>query len=178
MANCRRLKTLDLSNNALAALPPTLPPGLTHFYVNANPLNVTVSALSQSLQGTNLAALDVQFLNAPLIWRDGNDGEGCRSSRCDGPRVAAPGTCALGSNAPPCQWTIHLYDAWDQTCHVGGMAHNLSLGLGCDDGFDSCEHWAAMVDQHNGTFLATVGVHWIPKKGSYDFRFFRQGVEF
>jgi hypothetical protein len=176
MADCTKLKTLDLSNNSLAALPSSLPPGLTHLYVNANPLTISVSALSQSLNGTDLAALDVQFLNAPLIWKDGNDGD-CPYG-CSGPRVAAPGTCALGPNAPPCQWTIHLYDAWNQPCHVGGMAQNLSLGLGCDDGFDSCEYWADMVDQRDGTFLATVGAGWIPEQGSYDFRFFRQGVEF
>eukprot|EP01047_Picozoa_sp_COSAG01_P060529 COSAG01_NODE_7429_length_3213_cov_2.855812_2_plen_589_part_00 len=182
MADCTKLRTLDLSNNSLAALPATLPPGLTHLYVNANPLAINVSALSQSLQGTDLAALDVQFLNAPLIMRGWNNGnyDDCLAGQdyCAGPRVAAPGTCALGPNAPPCQWTIHLYDAWDQPCHVGGMAHNLSLGLGCHDGFDSCTQRAAMVDQRDGTFLATVEAHWIPKQGSYDFRFFRQGVEF
>eukprot|EP01049_Picozoa_sp_SAG25_P001485 SAG25_NODE_66_length_17563_cov_34.737918_17_plen_731_part_00 len=177
MANCTELRTLDLSNNSLAALPSTLPSDLTHLYVNANPLNVTVSALSQSLHGTDLAALDVQFLNVPLFWNYINHGEGCLGS-CDGPRVAAPRMCALGPNAPPCQWTIHLYDAWDQPCHVGGMAHNLSLGLGCHDGFDSCTHRADIVDQRDGTFLATVGAGWIPKQGSYAFRFFRQGVEF
>jgi hypothetical protein len=177
MANCTELKTLDLSNNSLAALPSTLPSNLTHLYVNANPLAINVSALSESLQGTKLAALDVQFLNVQLIWNYSNDGEGCLGI-CYGPRVAAPRICALGPKAPPCQWTIHLYDAWDQPCHVGGMALDLSLGLGCHDGFDSCMYRADMVDQRDGTFLATVGAGWIPKQGSYDFRFFRQGVEF
>eukprot|EP01047_Picozoa_sp_COSAG01_P106496 COSAG01_NODE_35602_length_529_cov_2.937209_1_plen_121_part_01 len=121
MAGCSPLRTLDLSNNSLRALPSKLPSNLTHLYVNANPLAITFASLSRSLDGTNLSALDVQILNAPLILNSARDPE-CLAGGigCLGPRVAIPGTCGLGPKAAPCQWTIKLYDAWDQPCHVGG----------------------------------------------------------
>jgi hypothetical protein len=186
MASCSMLQTLDLSNNSLTALPLTLPPSLTHLYVNANPLNITAASLSQTLQGTTrLAALDVQFLNASLIFTPAGDHPNgdpeCQVGPwgCKGPRITSPRTCRLGPKAKPCQWTIKLYDAWDQPCHVGGMAHNLSLGLDCHDGFDSCAHLADMVDQRDGSFLATVPKQgWIAKKGTKSFQFYHRGQEF
>ena len=44
MARCTNLATLDLSKNSLAALPATLPRGLTHLYANANPLALAIAA--------------------------------------------------------------------------------------------------------------------------------------
>eukprot|EP01046_Picozoa_sp_COSAG06_P088966 COSAG06_NODE_35363_length_461_cov_0.635359_1_plen_106_part_01 len=66
LASCNRLTTLDLSNNELTALPPSLPDGLTHLYVNGNPLRTNTPTLIDVLANHGaLAALDIQFLNVP-----------------------------------------------------------------------------------------------------------------
>ena len=139
LADCGHLAVLDVSNNRLAALPPALPPSLTHLYINGNPLTLRAAILSEVLANTpQLAALDIQFLNAPLILNAASDAHCLAGSdNCYGPRVAAPGACVLG-NATACRWTLQLYDAWDQPCHVGGLVQNLTLGMSCDSGIHSC----------------------------------------
>ena len=177
LASCNRLTVLDLSNNELIAVPPSLPDGLTHLYVNGNPLRTNTSTLIDVLANLGaLAALDIQFLNVPLIFNSHNDAR-CLSSNCYGPRVSAPTTCILG-NASICQWQLRLYDVWDQPCHVGGVVQNLTLGMECDDGMDSCEHVAQMIDQRNGSFVATVDAGWVRSKGQVQFRFYIENEEF
>jgi hypothetical protein len=177
LAACTSVRTLDLSNNELVALPQSLPPSLTHLYVNGNPLEVTAASLSAVLAyATQLAALDIQFLSAPLFFYGASD-PSCLISICNGPRVSAPGACVLG-NTSVCRWTLQMYDAYDQPCHVGGKAENLTLGMGCNDGLDSCQHTAPMADQRNGSFVAAVGVGWVRSQGRVAFRFFHQGEEF
>eukprot|EP01043_Picozoa_sp_COSAG02_P074389 COSAG02_NODE_14875_length_1227_cov_1.796986_1_plen_267_part_10 len=175
------------------AVPPSLPNGLTHLYVNGNPLRTNTSTLIDVLSnhGT-LAALDIQFLNVPLIFnttqlqplhfnatqpQPHNDSRCLNDYGCYGPRVSAPTTCILG-NASVCQWQLRLYDVWDQPCHVGGVVQNLTLGMECNDGVDSCEHVAQMIDQRNGSFVATVGAGWVRTKGRVRFRFYIDSEEF
>jgi hypothetical protein len=175
IAKCLKLRTLDLSNNSLRTLPSSLPSSVTHFYVNANPISINTNSLAQVLNSTDLVALDVQFVNVPMIFKE-NDPR-CLADVCHGPRVAAPGTCSLNTDSV-CQWKVTLYDAWDQPCHVGGMVQNLSLGLGCENGFASCQRRAPMEDTRDGSFAATVGTDWITSKGRYIFQFFYKGDEF
>ena len=177
LADCGHLAVLDVSNNRLAALPPALPPSLTHLYINGNPLTLSAANLSGVLANTGrLAALDIQFLNAPLILSAASDAD-CLAISCYGPRVAAPGACVLG-NATACRWTLQLYDAWDEPCHVGGLVQNLTLGMSCDSGIQSCEQVAPMADQRNGSFVAQVGDGWVRSTGRVQFRFYHGGEEF
>ena len=174
---------LDLSNNRLSALPPSLPAGLTHLYVNGNPLRTNTSTLIARLTRlASLASLDIQFLSVPLILNPAYGDANCLNSFpffCNGPRVAAPTSCTLG-NTSACQWTLRMYDAWDEPCHVGGAATNLTLGMECDDaaGVRSCRRSAPMVDQRNGSFAARVGDGWVRTTGRVQFRFYVDGAEF
>eukprot|EP01043_Picozoa_sp_COSAG02_P061229 COSAG02_NODE_8183_length_2672_cov_4.315196_2_plen_207_part_00 len=109
LASCSCLTVLDLSNNELMEVPPSLPHGLTHLYVNGNPLRTSTSTLMDVLANLGaLAALDIQFLNVPLIFNSHNDAS-CLArtvvaSYCYGPRVSAPTTCILGTHPSP----LHL----------------------------------------------------------------------
>ena len=67
------LDDFDVSNNALW-LCRLLPDGLTHLYANGNPLHTNTSTLIDVLEHHDaLAALDIQFLNGPLVFNRRND---------------------------------------------------------------------------------------------------------
>jgi hypothetical protein len=117
--SCTGLKVLDLSQNLLTTLPEHLPTSLTHLYIGSNPLavgGVEFGAVLRMLP--NLASLDVAFFG--LHVQTGYAGDKNR-----GTRVTVPGGCRVGFGAPPCKFTLQLYDNQSQVCGIPLVLHNL-----------------------------------------------------
>eukprot|EP01048_Picozoa_sp_COSAG05_P007703 COSAG05_NODE_551_length_8736_cov_5.409401_1_plen_1202_part_00 len=175
---CSSLVTLDATNNSLRSLPVSLPPSLTHIYLNENPLNVTMERLALVLHKINrVHSLELSATNIPVVlaWQPHSpplcnvDGvlHGCR-----GTRVETPNNCRVGLGAPPCSFLLHIYDSDDQALRSGGQLQAMELMI------NNTAARTPMHDNRDGTFLATIPAVWIQTKGEYLFHFLHLGVEF
>lgn len=177
LTKCDTLQVLDASHNLLPKLPASLPSTLTHVYLHGNPLNMTVSMLSEVLAtAPEIHALDVAVTNVPIVlaWSE-FDPPRCNSRSwlgrgCSGTRVIIPSGCRLGHDALPCELILQMYDADDQPALGGGVINNLTLRYN--------ENTTAMVDNRDGTFSAIVPQGWLRRKGSHTFQFFHEDQEF
>ena len=159
---------LDLSGNRLTALPRELPAGLTHLYLGDNPLAAAAGALGAALLALPaLAALDVAYLGLPVKLG--------YEYPSDGTHVTKPAGCRLGPGAPPCAFTLQLYDSQNQPVKVGGLKPDLTLGADCETyqtrglfgpatGRRNCRLVSPepMADGGDGTYTAEVPPSWVP----------------
>lgn len=169
-SRCESLVSLRLSNISISSLPQSLPVGLTHLYLDENPINASagdVSALAARLP--QLHALSIGIVLVPIVLdRSSRAQQSCvlqDSDECGGTRVSAPTGCRVGQS---CSWTLQLYDADDQPALTGLLITGLRIGHNCSCGVlggsdahglcrsQSCEHSQPMVDNRDGTFTATV----------------------
>jgi Leucine-rich repeat (LRR) protein len=171
LMNCSKLTSLDVSNNSLKYLPSSLPRSLTHIYLERNPFNssaLQVSRLLQSIPGVH--SVNVAFSNVAIILEPVSDSDPRCNGHCIGARMTSPKHCRIGVDALPCRFILRMYDGDDQPAKTGGLIHNLSIRY---------DNWSApMVDQHDGTFIATVGPGWIKRQGLHRFHFFHDENEF
>ena len=156
------LEVVDLHNCSFTALPTSLPESLTHLYLNHNPIDAQPSDLSSLLDVvTGLHVLDVGFINSRVQLQYTTGGSSF------GTRVSNPSPCHI---AAPCAFVLTLYDDNDQPVNQGGLLHNLTLNLG--------DLHTPMIDNHDGTFVASIPHGWIRNVGSYTFEFVHDGQEF
>ena len=103
-----------------------------------------------------LAALDVSLLNVGLSL----------GTSSDWTRVSPPTGCRVGPSAPPCTFTLRLYDSTDthQPARVGGLVHGLELGNAAGYGGR-----VPMVDNRDGSFSGTVNQSWVSRRGPHTF---------
>jgi hypothetical protein len=114
LGGCNKLRTLDLSDNSLTALPTNLPQNITHLYLGSNPIKATANRLGGVLRTLpRLAALDVAVLGLEVALSL--------------TRVTAPAGCRLGPGAPRCAFELQLYDRQGQAVKVGGLKPGLAL---------------------------------------------------
>jgi len=158
LASCTSLKVLDVTNNSLTGLPSApLPASLTHVYLGVNQLNGSAAELGHALGNvSHLAALEVSLLNVGLSL----------GASSDYTRVSPPPGCRVGPSAPPCTFTLRLYDSTDthQPARVGGLVHGLELGNAAGYGGR-----VPMVDNRDGSFSGTVNQSWVSRRGSHTF---------
>jgi hypothetical protein len=158
LANCTRLKVLDVTNNSLTGLPSApLPASLTHVYLGVNQLNGSAAELGHALGSVSeLAALEVSLLNVGLSL----------GASSDYTRVSPPTGCRVGPSAPPCTFTLRLYDNTypAQPARVGGLVHGLELGNATGYGGR-----VPMVDNRDGSFSGTVNQSWVSRRGPHTF---------
>ena len=162
LANCTSLKVLDVTNNSLTGLPSApLPASLTHVYLGVNQLNGSAAELGHALGSvSHLAALEVSLLNVGLSLG---------TTDSDYTRVSPPTGCRVGPSAPPCTFTLRLYDSTSltgdpQPARVGGLVHGLELGNATGYGGR-----VPMVDNRDGSFSGTVNQSWVSRRGSHTF---------
>eukprot|EP01046_Picozoa_sp_COSAG06_P040051 COSAG06_NODE_4805_length_3940_cov_25.637594_2_plen_845_part_00 len=84
-----------------------------------------------------------------------------RASSGSGTRVGNPSPCRIGAR---CEFTLHMYDQDDQPARVGGLVSGLRLRLNSSTD-------AAMVDNRDGSFTASIPAGWIGSKGPQLFHF-------
>jgi Leucine-rich repeat (LRR) protein len=185
MSGCVGLRVLRLTNNSFTALPPALPPNVTHVYLDQQPMNATGDALCQ-LKPQSVQVLSIAFSAVPILL-EATDGPECHlDGGCRGTWVTPPSSCRIGQD---CNWHLELRDALDEAATVGGRMHNLFIGYNCSDTErrNSCAVVEPMVDNRNGTFTATVPGDrdtgrpwidpdrpWIEMQGKHHFSFFHE----
>ena len=153
---------LDVTNNSLTGLPSApLPASLTHVYLGVNQLNGSAAELGRALGSvSDLAALEVSLLNVGLSL----------GASSDYTRVSPPTGCRVGPSAPPCTFTLRLYDSSgiyaddSQPARVGGLVHGLELGNAAGYGGR-----VPMVDNRDGSFSGTVNQSWVSRRGPHTF---------
>ena len=182
-----------LGDNPLGATPTELS-NLTADLPLLNTMSVSLVNVPIILEDTSMTYISA---DRSLCNMFGVFGE---QSGCKGTRVAKPTDCAVGRE---CSWLLQLYDADDLPAATGSLAFNLTIGYGCIPAScvtpascvipasgvipascdcvvpaSSCTRCAAMVDNEDGTFTATVPADWIQEKGDHFFRFFHGEAEF
>ena len=182
-----------LGDNPLGATPTELS-NLTADLPLLNTMSVSLVNVPIILEDTSMTYISA---DRSLCNMFGVFGE---QSGCKGTRVAKPTDCAVGRE---CSWLLQLYDADDLPAATGSLAFNLTIGYGCIPAScvtpascvipasgvipascdcvvpaSSCTRCAAMVDNEDGTFTATVPADWIQEKGEHFFRFFHGEAEF
>eukprot|EP01047_Picozoa_sp_COSAG01_P022953 COSAG01_NODE_1381_length_10520_cov_2.661710_16_plen_690_part_00 len=166
---CTHLTRLDVHGCALTALPRALPRGLTHLYLDGNPINATANQLAQLLlENLGLQVLDVGLFSANIVlaphaphW----------TPTAPGTRVFTPTSCVVGGD---CEFRLDLYDDSNAAVHVGWLVRGLELGLHTASGLQRTLMW----DLRNGSVLARVPASWIQLPGRYTFKFYHNGNEF
>jgi hypothetical protein len=159
LSNCDKLRVLDLSSNSLTVLPSNFPRGLSHLFLDSNPIHATATELTGIVNGApNIAALDVAFL--------------ALSVNLENTRLTKPTDCRLGPEPPQCAFVLHLHDAQNRAVKVGRLQPNLTLGV---RGVR-----ALMEDLGVGRYKAVVPAAWRPNAiGSLRVNFFDgDGTEF
>ena len=177
LANCISLKVLDVTNNSLTGLPSApLPASLTHVYLGVNQLNGSAAELGHALGSvSHLAALEVSLLNVGLslgtTCLSVDNARGCYDfdigDSSDYTRVSPPTGCRVGPSAPPCTFTLRLFDSSaypGQPARVGGLVHGLELGNATGYGGR-----VPMVDNRDGSFSGTVNQSWVSRQGPHTF---------
>jgi hypothetical protein len=181
LSGCDTLDKLELSSCALTGLPPALPSGLGHLYLDNNPINATPAALGQLLAATEgLDVADVGFMRLPIPLVRNPRSTFCeripQPSGCQkqpgsfGTRVATPRGCFVGQNNQ-CAFRLDMYDSTNSPVHIGHAVRGLQLGLGGKR--------IPMVDLGNGSLLARINMNWIERAGPKIFNFYDgEGREF
>eukprot|EP01043_Picozoa_sp_COSAG02_P054694 COSAG02_NODE_6232_length_3710_cov_3.154528_3_plen_878_part_00 len=180
------LRSLQLSNCSISVLPVLVPSGLTHLYLDANPINATIVEMSALVARlSKLHALSISVLSIPIVLDSMRALEFCMlqsTSDCVGTRVTTPTGCRVGHD---CSWILQLHDADDQPSLTGLLITDLRIGYNCSCNAHGpcssyrCEHNQVMVDNRDGTFIATVpSFGWVSTRGMHSFRFFHGDEEF
>lgn len=174
---CERLEVLDASHNLLRNLPLQLPRSLTHVYLDQNPLNLTTERVSAALgSAPSVVSFAIAGTTVPitLAWHEFSPPQcssiAWRGTGCAGTRVIRPAGCRVGPSAPPCTFTLQMYDADEQPAVTGGLVEHLTLRYG--------NRSSDMIDNRDGTFSAIIPTQWIASKGTYVFQFFQEDEEF
>ena len=128
--------------------------------LGGNGIRGIVADLSRVLEPVHaLAALEVSLLNVNLSL----------GTKYDYTRVSPPTGCRVGPSAPPCTFTLRLYDSTgnfdsSQPARVGGLVHGLELGNATGYGGR-----VPMVDNRDGSFSGTVNQSWVSRRGPHTF---------
>eukprot|EP01043_Picozoa_sp_COSAG02_P057246 COSAG02_NODE_6915_length_3291_cov_1.699875_3_plen_818_part_01 len=193
LSKCTQLDTLSLTNTSLTAFPRGLPIGLTHVFLDQNPLNATTAGLCAH-ELPNLEQMAISFVNVPIVLEPAHGSMVPRGAWVTPPCCRVGHSCvACNDNGKVscvvgegCSWHFEMRDASDQPVRTGGIIADLHIGYDCNDDTPtgrvdrtSCKKNALMVDNRNGTFTATVPAEgWIDEPGVKTFRFFHRDNEF
>eukprot|EP01047_Picozoa_sp_COSAG01_P081942 COSAG01_NODE_16547_length_1227_cov_1.335106_1_plen_369_part_01 len=183
LSGCDRLISLDATNNSFTGLPTSLPPGLSHIYLERNPMRGEAADLGAALRGVRtLAALDVSLLNIGLTIGCGTaarDPGSCKDldgrTLSDMTRVVPPQSCRVGGEN--CAFTLRLYDSVQQPVRMGGLVSGLELGNASGTAGSAAGGRVRMVDNRDGTFTGTVKASWVTSKGPHTFSFWLNGID-